>query len=200
VILDRRSLDGASALRDESDRQGTHCERGFVGFCQFCFLGAASQTHLGRQGPPGHHRSSSSAAVYPVAAVDDPSDELGVERAWIQRMTRRRAQERGWERARARAAMRDAAAEFANSPVEPAKRLPSQALLVHLANVRNRANAARWRGVEPVTRSALMSWVVRQRWARTTAEQRRAVGIALARAHWKHPDPAKIAPGGGVYR
>src|SRR5262249_60928786 len=125
---------------------------------------------------------------------------LGVERAWVQRMTCRRAQERGWERARARAAMRDAAAELANSPVGPAKRPPSQALLVHLANVRNRLNAARWRGVEPVTRSALMSWVVRQRWARTTAEQRRAVGIALARAHWKHPDPAKIAPGGGVYR
>ena len=72
------------------------------------------------------------------------------------------------------------------------------ALLVHLANVRDRANAARWRGVEPVTRSALMSWVVRHRWARTTVEQRRAVGIALARAHWKHPDPAKIAPGGGT--
>jgi hypothetical protein len=45
-----------------------------------------------------------------------------------------------------------------------------------------------------------MSWVVRHRWARTTVEQRRAVGIALARAHWKHPDLAKIAPGGGAYR
>jgi hypothetical protein len=45
-----------------------------------------------------------------------------------------------------------------------------------------------------------MVWVVRHRWARTTVEQRRAVGVALARAHWKRPDPAKVASGGGVYR
>jgi len=45
-----------------------------------------------------------------------------------------------------------------------------------------------------------MAWVVGHRWARTTGEQRRAVGVALARAHWKRPNPTKIAPGGGVYR
>jgi hypothetical protein len=124
-------------------------------------------------------------------------------------MTRRRAQERGWERACARAEALEVAAELPAARAEtrgevptgkPARRTPSPALRAHLANVRDRAHAARWRDVDPVSRSAIMSWVVRHRWARTTVAQRRAVGIALARAHWKHPDSAKIAPGGGVYR
>lgn len=140
-------------------------------------------------------------ACYSVAAVDDLFDDLGVERAWVQRMNRLLAQERGWERARARAEALAAAAELAAPPVQPAKRPPSPALLAHLANVRVLGHRARWRGVDAATRSAFMSWLVKHRWARTTVEQRRAVGVALARAHWgpAPPDP-KAAPGGGRYR
>jgi len=42
-----------------------------------------------------------------------------------------------------------------------------------------------------------MAWVVRHRWARTTVEQRRAVGDRPRARTLKLPDPTKIAPGGG---
>lgn len=129
--------------------------------------------------------------------MDDPYDLT--ESSWRRRLTRRLAEERSLERARARAATL-AAADAIVPPAHPAKRRPSPALLAHLATVRGRGHHARWCRVDAATRSAVMSWVVRHRWARTTVEQRRAVGIALARAHWKHPDLAKIAPGGGAYR
>jgi hypothetical protein len=131
--------------------------------------------------------------------VDDPYD-LG-ESAWRRRFSRHLAEARSLARARAREESLRPKNDLAAAPVEHDRRPPSPALLVHLASVRDRANAARWRGVEPATRSALMSWVVRHRWARTSVEQRRAVGVALARAHWgpAPPDP-KAAPGGGRYR
>jgi hypothetical protein len=143
--------------------------------------------------------------------VDDPSDDLGVERAWVQRMTRRRAQERGWERARARAEALAAAAELATARggvpehAEACRRGPggvrvTAARLAQLATVRARGGRNSWRGVDAATRSTIMARVVRCRWVRTTPEQRHAVGLALSRVRWRGPDPAKIAPGGGVYR
>jgi len=115
-------------------------------------------------------------------------------------MTRRRAEERSWDRARARAEALDAAAELARPAGQPVTRPASHALLAHLATVRAQAHVARWRDVDAATRRAAMAWVVGHRWARTTDEQRHAVALALNRARWKQPDPAKVAPGGGVYR
>src|SRR5262249_55994388 len=113
-------------------------------------------------------------------------------------MTRGRAEERSWDRARARAEALDAAAELARPAGQPVTRPASHALLAHLATLRAQAHVARWRDVDAATRRAAMAWVVRHRWARRTVEQRRAVGIRLARAHWglrlPHPHPPPPPP------
>lgn len=130
--------------------------------------------------------------------MDDPYDLT--ESAWRTRFGRRLAEARSLERARARTQTILAATEQTVPPIQAAAGAPSPALLAHLARVRPRGHRARWQGVDAATRSAFMAWVVRHRWARTSPEERRAVGVALSRAHWKKPDPSKIAPGGGVYR
>src|SRR5262245_39299917 len=99
--------------------------------------------------------------------MDDPYDLT--ESVWRRRFARRLAQERSRVRAKARTEALAIAEEFA-APVQPAKRRASPALVAHLANARLRAHAARWRGVDPMARSAFMSWVVRHRSARTTIE------------------------------
>src|SRR5262245_26036745 len=44
------------------------------------------------------------------------------------------------------------------------------------------ASAARWRDYDAATRSRFLRWVVSQRWAKTSPEQRRAVGALLRAA------------------
>lgn len=143
--------------------------------------------------------------------MGDPSDDLGLERAWVQRMTRRRAEERGWQRARARAEALDARAELAAARA----RIPERAedcrvgpggvrvtakRLAQLANVRARGGRNTWRGVDAPTRSVIMAQRVQCRWARATVEHRHAVALALNHARWHRLDLAKLAPGGGVYK
>src|SRR5262245_30680244 len=154
------------------------------------------------------HRSRGPRACYPVAAVDDPNDELGVERAWVRRMTRRLAQEHGWERARARAeAAVELAAARAGIPerTEPCRVGPggvrvTAARLAQLDKVRAVGGHNAWRGVDAATRSVMMARRVRCRWARTSGEERHAVAVALNPARWHRLDLAKVAPGGGVYK
>jgi hypothetical protein len=125
--------------------------------------------------------------------VDDPYDLT--ESAWRRRLARRLAEERGLERARARAEALRAAAELV-TPVEPAKRTPSPAQLRQLAAAR----ARRWAGADGATRRVLMGRLVALRWRKTTAEHRHHVGIVLSRARWHPPPDPKAPPGGGRYR
>ena len=159
-------------------------------------------TGLGRSGVPDASGWPRSWGARPfaratVGVVDDPYDLT--ESAWRRRFSRRLAEARSLERARTRAAAL-AVTELTVPRIPRATGAPSPALLAHLARVRPRGHRARWQGVDAATRSAFMAWVVRHRWARTSPELRRAVGVALARAHWKHPDPSKIVPRGGVNR
>src|SRR4029450_12981787 len=87
--------------------------------------------------------------------VYDLSDDLGAERAWVQRLARRLAEQRSHERGAARAETFAAAAEF-TAPSMPAPRTPSPAQLNHLAGMRLRAHPARWQGVDATTRRAIM--------------------------------------------
>src|SRR5262249_61076898 len=114
-------------------------------------------------------------------------------------MTRGRAEERSWDRARARAEALDAAAELARPAGQPVTRPASHALLAHLATVRAQAHVARWRDVDAATRRPARAWVVGHRWAPTTDEQRHAVAPALNRARWKQPHPPTGAPVGARY-
>src|SRR5262245_35294349 len=152
-------------------------------------------------GPPqevhrAHRRSSSMRRRATLAAVDDPFDDLGVERAWVRRISRRLAEQRSRERAAARAETLAARAELAAPPVESAKRTLSPTQLAQLAAVR----AHRWAGVDAAARRAFMGRLAALRWRKTTAAQRHQVGIMLGRARWHPPSDPTVAPGGGRYR
>ncbi len=103
-------------------------------------------------------------------AVDDPYDLN--EAAWRARFIRRRAEERGWDRARARAAALAAAAERAADQLAAATPPPSTS-----------KHAARWRFVPAAQRHAYMATLRRIRWTRdATPEARRAATAAAAAA------------------
>jgi hypothetical protein len=140
----------------------------------------------------------SPTSVLPLGVMDDPYDLT--EFAWRHRVARRLAEERGLAWAGHRAAALRAAAECAEPLIKFAKRPPSPALLAHLAAVRPRGHPARWQGGgcrDPARVHGL------GRAAPLVPNHRRAAPRRRARAEpgaLKHPDPAKVAPGGGVYR
>jgi len=147
--------------------------------------------------------------------VDDPSDELGVERAWLERMRRRLAQEHGWERARARAgALREGAPPPADDTYgrrshrwhgishAVCHQEMARVRSFHVPSTATRAAAriavtARYARMSPADRRALGQHRAE---ARRTASVRRAAAVAALVTAISEAVALQRAPGGGIYR